>query len=110
MQEATAFLGRQGPLFLFLIVLGQQLGLPLPSVPVLLAVGALARGGRFSLALALLASLGACLAGDLAWFELGRRRGARVRPLAGGFDGWKARGYPIDKAGRTMAPDPCATG
>lgn len=30
-----------------------------------------------------------------------RRRGlARVRPLAGGFDAWMRRGYPVETRGR----------
>lgn len=36
-----------------------------------------------------------------------RRRGVpRVRPLAGGFDAWKRRGYPLEA--RARAPETAA--
>jgi membrane protein DedA with SNARE-associated domain len=73
-----AFLGRQGSIVLFLFVLAEQLGLPLPAVPVLLAMGALAEAGRFSMAGALAIAVGASLLADLVWYALGRWRGARV--------------------------------
>lgn len=73
-----AFLGRQGRVVLFLFVLAEQLGLPLPAVPVLLAMGALAETGHFSLAGALAIAVGASLLADLVWYALGRWRGARV--------------------------------
>ncbi len=76
--EALEFLVRHGYLVLFLVVLGEQLGLPLVGAPVLLAAGALAGTGRFSLVLALVLAVVACLLGDLVWFELGRRRGSSV--------------------------------
>src|SRR6185295_16061425 len=76
-----AFLGRQGSIVLFLFVLAEQLGLPLPAVPVLLAMGALAERGRFSLAGALAIAVGASLLADLVWYALGRWRGARVLNL-----------------------------
>jgi len=63
---------------LFGIVLAEQLGVPLPSVPVLLAAGALAGLGKIGAGPALgLASLATALA-DLCWFEAGRRRGNKV--------------------------------
>jgi membrane protein DedA with SNARE-associated domain len=63
---------------LFLIVLAEQLGLPLPAVPVLLAMGALVGAGRFSFATVLAISVGACLVADFAWYRVGRWRGAKV--------------------------------
>src|SRR2546425_12301375 len=56
----------------------EQLGLPVPAIPVLLAAGALAGSGQLSLALALLASIAAALLSDTLWFEIGRRKGVRV--------------------------------
>jgi membrane protein DedA with SNARE-associated domain len=72
------FLQGQGPLVLFLIVLAEQLGLPLPAVPVLLAMGAMAGEGRFPFAVALAISMLACLIADYAWYRLGRWKGAPV--------------------------------
>jgi membrane protein DedA with SNARE-associated domain len=72
------FLASQGPMVLFLIVLAEQLGLPLPAVPVLLAMGALAGTGRFSFSSVLAIAVGACILADFAWYRLGRWRGAKV--------------------------------
>src|SRR4029453_6424190 len=59
-------------------VLAEQIGLPVPAVPVLLGVGALAGWGRLCLLSPRGARLGPSLVADLIWYELGRRRGNRV--------------------------------
>ena len=61
-------------LVLYAFVLAEQVGLPIPAVPVLLTVGTLAGSGRMSLALALAVALFASLVPDILWYELGRRR------------------------------------
>jgi len=78
MHSLGDFLLRNGYAVLFGIVLLEQAGLPLPALPILLAMGALAAAGHFNLAAALLVTVAACLVADLAWFELGRRHGARI--------------------------------
>src|SRR5262249_3081369 len=60
------------------LVVAEQVGLPLPAVPALLAVGALAAKGGVSLLLVIGAIVVVALPVDLIWHELGRRRGARV--------------------------------
>jgi len=72
------FLVRHGYTVVFAWMLLEQLGLPVPAIPVLLAAGALAGVGRLSLPLALAASSAAALLSDTLWFEIGRRRGVRV--------------------------------
>jgi len=72
------FLVRHGYSVVFGWMLLEQLGLPVPAIPVLLAAGALAGAGRLSLPLALAASTAAALLSDTLWFEIGRRRGVRV--------------------------------
>ena len=72
------FLMRHGYAVLFGFVLIEQAGLPIPAVPVLLAVGALAGMGQFSLGAALGVSALASVLADLLWYELGRRHGARM--------------------------------
>jgi membrane protein DedA with SNARE-associated domain/rhodanese-related sulfurtransferase len=67
-----------GYLLLFAWVLVEQLGIPLPATPVLLAAGALSAEHELNFALALLAGLAASLAADSAWFLIGRRYGHRV--------------------------------
>ena len=64
-----------GYLLLFAWVLVEQLGLPLPAAPVLLAAGALSAQNELSFPLALLAGLAASLIADSAWFLVGRRYG-----------------------------------
>lgn len=78
MHEPFSILLTHGYLVVFVWVLADQGGLPLPSLPVLLAAGALARGGGLNLlAVMFLAALAAFLS-DAIWFEIGRRRGGSV--------------------------------
>jgi membrane protein DedA with SNARE-associated domain/rhodanese-related sulfurtransferase len=81
MTEASAFVSQYGEIVLFAVVLAEQLGLPLPAIPVLLAAGALAGTGKMDLGVAALLSIVACLAGDVVWYELGRRRGRQALNL-----------------------------
>ena len=81
MNEANAFISQYGEILLFAVVFAEQVGLPLPAVPILLAAGALAGAGKIDLTGAIVLSVIACLAGDLIWYELGRRRGRRALNL-----------------------------
>src|SRR5260370_19455905 len=81
MNDVVQVLVQYGYVVLFAFVLVEQIGLPIPSVPVLLGVGAVAGGGRMSLALALGVVLAASLPPDLVWYRLGRRRGSRILGL-----------------------------
>ena len=65
-------------LAIFFIVLAEQLGLPIPTVPILVGAGALAGSGRLSLLQVIAFVFPAALAADLVWYEIGRRRGVRV--------------------------------
>ena len=67
-----------GYVLLFAWVLVEQLGIPLPAAPVLLAAGALSAQHEFNFLLALLAGLAASLVADSSWFLIGRRYGHRV--------------------------------
>src|SRR5271154_2465940 len=57
------------------------MGLPVPSFPVLLGMGALAGLGNFSFEASLALAVGAALIGDLVWFRLGRVRGHSILNL-----------------------------
>lgn len=81
MNEANAFVSQYGEILLFAVVFAEQIGLPLPAIPVLLAAGALAGAGKIALTGAIVLSVIACVAGDLIWYELGRRRGRRALNL-----------------------------
>ena len=78
MGDTLQFLVKHGYLVLFASVLAQQLGVPLPSTPFIVAAGALAYSGQLSFAAALFIACCAALIADLVWYEIGRVRGARV--------------------------------
>jgi membrane protein DedA with SNARE-associated domain/rhodanese-related sulfurtransferase len=67
-----------GLLLVFINVLVEQAGAPVPAVPTLLVAGALASTGKLPLGALILAALLACLVADLAWYWAGRRFGAAV--------------------------------
>jgi membrane protein DedA with SNARE-associated domain/rhodanese-related sulfurtransferase len=78
MTETTQFLMRHGLPLVFGAVLIEQLGVPIPAVPLLLAVGALSATGNFSLVMGIFVTVIACLIADASWFYLGRYRGNQV--------------------------------
>jgi membrane protein DedA with SNARE-associated domain len=57
------------------LVIAEQIGIPLPAVPALLAVGALAAHGRVSVPVILASIAVVAVVVDQGWYELGRRRG-----------------------------------
>ena len=63
---------------LFGWVLLEQAGLPVPSVPVLLAAGTMSSAHKLHVALVLPVILLACLISDSAWFFLGQKYGTRI--------------------------------
>ena len=67
--------------FLFCYVFAVQAGVPIPSDPVVLIMGAAVGDGHYSLWLALIVSVCAALAGDLLWYETGRWKGRSVLKL-----------------------------
>ena len=77
----TGFLLRNAYVLLFAASLCEQLGAPLPSSPLLLGAGALAKDGQMALPEILAVSIIASLLGHAAWFYAGRRRGASVLRL-----------------------------
>jgi membrane protein DedA with SNARE-associated domain len=78
MTDTLHFLARHGYLVLFAWVLAEQVGIPLPSTPFIIAAGALAHTGQLNFGLALFVAFSASMIADLIWFEIGRRRGTRV--------------------------------
>jgi membrane protein DedA with SNARE-associated domain/rhodanese-related sulfurtransferase len=77
----TAILLTYGYLLIFSWVLLEQLGLPLPATPVLIAAGALTATEHMSFPVALLCGVVACLMADVSWFVFGRRYGHVVLRL-----------------------------
>jgi membrane protein DedA with SNARE-associated domain len=81
MTQTLQFVIHYGYWLLFATVLAEQLGLPIPAVPALLAIGALAGLGDFSFGLALLVAFVACVGADFVWYYLGRTRGQSILNL-----------------------------
>ena len=81
MTEAIPFLIQHGYALLFSWVLVEQMGLPIPAIPLLLAAGALTGSGRMDLALATGTAVSAVLVADMFWYYLGRYRGSRILKL-----------------------------
>ena len=78
MNETISFLSQHGALVLAAAVFAEQIGLPLPALPFLIAAGALVGTGQMGLGMAVVSAILAAMAGDQLWFELGRRRGRLV--------------------------------
>ena len=78
MHSALDFLVHHGYAVLLFWVFLEQAGLPLPSVPLLLAAGALGGMERLNFGFSLLVCVFACLCADTMWYELGRRNGVKI--------------------------------
>jgi len=81
LDQAADFLIRHGYIVLFGWVLLEQLGLPIPAAPLLIAAGALARAGKMNLTFAMTLAFVAAILADLFWYFLGRYRGGRILKL-----------------------------
>jgi membrane protein DedA with SNARE-associated domain/rhodanese-related sulfurtransferase len=78
MNETAEFVIRHGYAVLFFWILAEQGALPIPSFPLLMVCGALARTGHLRAEPVLLLGVLACLIADGSWFQLGRTRGRKV--------------------------------
>src|SRR5580658_1868446 len=78
MNGTAEFVIRHGYAVLFFWILAEQGALPIPSVPLLLVCGALARAGHLSDAPILFYGVLACLIADALWFQIGRSRGTKI--------------------------------
>jgi len=81
MHGVIPFLLRHGYWVLVVNVFAEQVGLPIPAFPVLLAMGALAGMGEFSIWSAFVLAICAALASDIIWYRLGRKRGHSILNL-----------------------------
>jgi membrane protein DedA with SNARE-associated domain len=73
MTDIIQFVIRHGYLVIFFWLLAEQAALPIPSIPLMLVSGALARTGQLKLSSIVLYALAGCLLADNIWFEIGRR-------------------------------------
>jgi len=72
---------QHGYAFLFCYVFAVEAGAPLPGDPLVLVMGALVGDGLYSFWASVATAMAAALAGDIFWYELGRRRGRSVLAL-----------------------------
>ena len=78
MHSSLEFLVRHGYVVLLGWVFAEQIGLPIPSLPILLAAGALAGTGRINFFVSLVIAIIGSLTADTIWFQLGRLKGIKV--------------------------------
>jgi membrane protein DedA with SNARE-associated domain len=81
MQEILGFLLNYGYWVTFGAVFAEQIGLPIPAVPILVSMGALSRSGDFAIERVLLTAFAASLVADLVWYNLGWHYGKSVLRL-----------------------------
>ncbi|HEY3988716.1 MAG TPA: VTT domain-containing protein [Acidobacteriaceae bacterium] len=78
MPVAIDFFIHHAYLILFGWIAAEQIGLPIPSVPLLLTAGTLTATHQVSLFLILLTSVTACLLSDSFWYFMGARHGGTI--------------------------------
>src|SRR5437867_3696466 len=76
--DTMQFLVQHGYIMLFLFVFAEQIGLPVPALPVLLAAGALAGSKSLNFGFIIILALLASLLSDFIWYQIGRYRGSKV--------------------------------
>src|SRR5260370_35247686 len=81
MHRTLEFLLHHGYVLLLGWVFVEQLGLPLPSMPLLLAAGALAGTGHLNFFASLLYAMLAAVSADSIWYQLGRVKGIKILQL-----------------------------
>ena len=91
MTHAAQFVLAHGAALLFTWILLQQAGVPIPSAPLLIAVGSLASYGRLRLVPSLVAVLTACLLADGFWYLVGRRGWSKSHRFCRPKGDWKNR-------------------
>src|SRR6201993_3816832 len=81
MHRTLEFLLHHGYALLLGWVFAEQVGLPVPSMPLLLAAGALAGTGHLSFFASLFYVILAAVAAYSIWYQLGRRKGIKILQL-----------------------------
>jgi membrane protein DedA with SNARE-associated domain len=81
MHATLEFLMRHGYAVLLGWVFAEQVGLPVPTIPLLLAAGALAGTGHMSFFGSLFIAIFAAVSADSLWYQLGRAKGIKILQL-----------------------------
>jgi membrane protein DedA with SNARE-associated domain len=78
MHRTVEFLLHHGYIVLLAWVFVEQAGVPIPSLPLLLAAGALAGSHQLNLLASLAVATFSCVLADSMWYQLGRTRGVAI--------------------------------
>lgn len=78
LHESLTQLARHGYVVLFVWVTAEQIGLPIPAVPILLAAGVLSALGQLTFSGAFALGILACVIGDTLWYAIGKWKGTAV--------------------------------
>lgn len=81
MEAALQFLADYGYWVILAWVFADQFALPLPSIPILIAAGALSSTGQLDIVAVVAIASVATLAADFTWYAIGRRFGPKVLRL-----------------------------
>jgi membrane protein DedA with SNARE-associated domain len=81
MDRVIPFLLQHGYSVLFFWVLAETMGLPIPSAPLLITMGALAGAGQMNVFLCIGLGAAAALLSDIFWYTMGWKRGGKVLSL-----------------------------
>jgi membrane protein DedA with SNARE-associated domain/rhodanese-related sulfurtransferase len=81
MQDLLEFVAQYGYGLVFFTIFIEQMGIPLPGVPILIVMGALAHTGEFRVPGVLGSALAGSFSADVLWYQLGRRYGRAVLNL-----------------------------
>jgi len=80
MNNLIPFVIQHGYAVLLIWIFAETMGLPLPSAPLLVMVGALAGGGQMNVFLCIGLGVCAALTSDIFWYSMGRRHGGKAIP------------------------------
>jgi membrane protein DedA with SNARE-associated domain len=78
LEDISQFVVAHGYGVIVFWVLLDQIGVPIPAIPILITAGAMSGTGQLDLSGVILASTVGCIPSDILWFEAGRRRGSVV--------------------------------
>lgn len=81
MHEIAILIAHYGLLVVFLVMLFDQAGMPIPAFPTLMVAAALGSGGRFGPAGIVAAGIVGSLIADIAWFQASRLHGRKLLGL-----------------------------
>ena len=81
MQEIVALIEHYGLIVVFLVMLFDQAGLPIPAFPAFMIAAALGAGGRYGMEGIVVAGVAGSLIADVSWFVASRRHGRTLLAL-----------------------------